>query len=350
MTSTMNPNDTLARRVQPGESRPPGTRDARVEAARPRPAPAISWAAVFSGCVLSLVAYLFLSILGTAVGASAVDPTGDANPLSGFGTGAGIWLVMSTIIAICVGALVAGRSAPAQGGLHGVLSWSVTTLVTTFLLASAASGLVGTAFGVVGKGLSLAGQGVAAASPGIASQVGDELRDRGVDLDWDNLRGEFETLLAQSGKAELSPDAIEQKAEAVSTDGEQSARQALEDPTQSGDALADWFERARREGRTTLEAADREALVNIVVARTGKPRAEAEQIVARYQQQAQAMVARFDALKAEAEQKAREASDAAARGVSKAAWTAVVLLILGGAISWFAGAIGFRRRMLHAAY
>ena len=308
------------------------------------PLPAISWAAVFSGFVLSLVVYLFLSVLGTAIGATAVDPTGDASPLSGFGTGAGIWLVASTVISIFLGALVAGRSAPAQGGLHGVLSWSVTTLVTTFLLASAASGLVGTAFGVVGKGLSLAGQGVAAASPGIASEVGDQLKKNGVDVDWKDLRGELDTLLAQSGKAELAPDAIAQKADAAVADGKQSAEVAAVDPAQSDAALGEWFERVRSEGRTTLAAADRDALVNIVAARTGKPRAEAEQIVARYQQQWQASMAKLDALKVEAEQKAREAGDAAARGVSKAAWSAVVVLILGAIIGWFAGALGFRRR------
>lgn len=47
-------------------------------------------------------------------------------------------------------------------------------------------------------------------------------------------------------------------------------------------------------------------------------------------------------LKAQAEQKAREASDAAAKGVSHAAWAGVVELLLGLVVSGFGGLIGRR--------
>ncbi|RYF38416.1 MAG: hypothetical protein EOO27_50845, partial [Comamonadaceae bacterium] len=49
----------------------------------------VSWGAVFAGLVLSLIVYLVLSVLGTAIGASAIDPLVDRNPFSGFGVGAG---------------------------------------------------------------------------------------------------------------------------------------------------------------------------------------------------------------------------------------------------------------------
>lgn len=82
----------------------------------------VSWSSVLAGSAIALVTYLVLSVLGTAIGASAVDPMQAGNPLSGFGTGAGIWLFVSTLIAIAVGAFVAGRTAPDRGGLHGVLT------------------------------------------------------------------------------------------------------------------------------------------------------------------------------------------------------------------------------------
>jgi hypothetical protein len=49
-------------------------------------------------------------------------------------TGAGIWLFLSTLVAIGVGAFVSGRTAPDRGGLHGLLTWTVTTLLKTWLL------------------------------------------------------------------------------------------------------------------------------------------------------------------------------------------------------------------------
>ncbi|MBE1043295.1 hypothetical protein IH768_27430, partial [Escherichia coli] len=89
------------------------------------------------------------------------------NPLSGFGTGTGIWLLVSTLASLAAGAFVAGRTAPNRGGLHGLLSWAITTLLTTWLMVSLASGVVGLAGSAVGKGLSLAGSGLAAAAPNV---------------------------------------------------------------------------------------------------------------------------------------------------------------------------------------
>lgn len=35
----------------------------------------VSWGAVFVGFLISAMTYLFLSVLGTAIGASVIDPT-----------------------------------------------------------------------------------------------------------------------------------------------------------------------------------------------------------------------------------------------------------------------------------
>ena len=72
--------------------------------------------------------------------------------------------VLALLLSIAFGAFVAGRTAPDRGGLHGVLTWTLTTLLTTWLLAGLASSVVGTAGNVVGKGLSAAGSGIAAAA------------------------------------------------------------------------------------------------------------------------------------------------------------------------------------------
>ena len=302
----------------------------------------VSWGAIIAGLFLALVTYLFLGVLGTAVGAGSIDAMGDRNPLAGFGTGAGIWVGASTLIALAVGAFFAGHTAPDKGILHGVLCWAVTTLITVYALSSLAGGVIGTATRVAGSGISLAGQGVAAAAPGIASGVKDQLQKNGIDFDFTDARNQLETLLRQSGKAELSPEALKSNANSAVKDGKATAEQAATTPQGAGNDLGAFFDRLRQKAQPGLDAADKEALINIIVARTGKSRAEAEQIAGNFQQTFDQAMSKYNELKAQAEQKAREAGDAAAKGVSHAAWAGVGVMLLGLLISAAAGFFGRR--------
>lgn len=302
----------------------------------------VSWGAVFTGLILALATYLFLGVLGTAIGSGAIDAMKDRNPLAGFGTGTGTWVGVSTLVALAVGAFFAGRTAPGKGILHGVLCWAMTTLITVYALSSLVSGAVGTASRVAGGGISLAGQGVAAVAPSIASGVKDQMQKSGIDFDFTDARNELEALLRQTGKPELNPETLKSQANAAMTDGKATAGNAAATPQSVGTDLGAFFDRLRQKVQPGLDAADKEALVNIIVARTGKPRAEAEQIAANYEQSYNQAVARYEQLKVQAEQKAREAGDAAAKGVSQAAWAGVVVMLLGLIVSAIAGFFGRR--------
>ncbi|MFM9925028.1 hypothetical protein VLK31_18695 [Variovorax sp. H27-G14] len=302
----------------------------------------VSWGAVFTGLFLALATYLFLGVLGTAVGSGAIDALGDRNPLAGFGTGTGLWVGASTLIALAVGAFFAGRTAPGKGILHGVLCWAVTTLVTVYAISSLAGGVIGAASGVASTGLSLAGKGVAAAAPALASGVKDQLQKNGIDFDLSDARAQLETLLRQTGKPALDPDKLKADARAAATDGKATAGDAATTPQTSADDLAAFFDRMRQKAQPGIDAADKEALVNIIAARTGKSHAEAEQVANNYEQSFNQAVAKYNALKQQAEQKAREAGDAAAKGVSHAAWAGVIVLLLGALVSAGAGFMGRR--------
>lgn len=304
--------------------------------------PLVSWGAVFAGLLLSLACYLFLGVLGTAIGASTIDPLAERNPFSGFGTGAGIWVGLSTLVALAVGAFFAGRTAPQKGILHGVLTWALTTLVGLYVVTSLAGSAITGASRVAGSGLSLAGQGIAAAAPGVASGVKDQLQKNGVSFDFNDAQNQLETLLRQSGKAELAPEQLKSQANAAVADGKTTADSAATTPQTADTDLGAFFNRLRQKAQPGLEAADKEALVNIIVARTGKSRPEAEQIAANYEQTYNQAVAKYEQLKVQAEQKAREAGDAAAKAVSQAAWAGVVVMLLGLAISAGAGFAGRR--------
>jgi hypothetical protein len=129
-----------------------------VSAAEPRPFAIhrVSWGAVLAGVALALVVHLMLNMLGAGVGIATLDPgTGD-NPSAGnFTIGAGIWFVVSGIIAAFAGGWLASRAAAkplrVTGGLHGLTSWAVTTLIVVFVLSSIAGGIMAGAFqGVTG--------------------------------------------------------------------------------------------------------------------------------------------------------------------------------------------------------
>lgn len=244
---------------------------------------------------------------------------------------------------------MAGRTAPDRGGLHGVLSWTITTLLTTWLLAALATSVVGAAGNVVGKGLSAAGSGIAAVAPGISDSVKQQLNEQGIKLDWNSLQGQLDTLLKQSGKPELDPANVEQKADQAAADGKQSANDAASNPAQAGDELKQWFERVKASGEPALNAADKQALVNIVAARTGKSQAEATQIVDNYAQAYQQAVQKVDELKQQAEQKAREAGEVAAKQLSRAAWSTLLMLLLGAALSFGVGRLAISTRRVPLA-
>ena len=90
----------------------------------------ISWSAVFAGVIAALIIHILLGILGTAIGATTIDPQQEQNPLQHLGTGALIWTGVSMLIAMGVGSYVAGRLAgalPSGPGQPPVVSRDYST-------------------------------------------------------------------------------------------------------------------------------------------------------------------------------------------------------------------------------
>lgn len=156
-------------------------------------------------------------------------------------------------------------------------------------------------------------------------------------------------MLKQSGKPERAPANVEHKTDQAAADGKQTATTAATDPAQAGDALKQWFERVKASAEPALNAADKEALVNIVAARTGKSKEEATQIVDNYALAYQQAMQKVDALKQQAEQKARESGEVAAKQLSRAAWNTLAMLLLGAALSFFVGRMALSNRRVPLA-
>ena len=63
----------------------------------------VSWGAIFAGTVVAMALMVFFTTLGLAIGAAAVDPLYESDPLSGMATGSGIYFIATQLIALAVG-------------------------------------------------------------------------------------------------------------------------------------------------------------------------------------------------------------------------------------------------------
>jgi len=137
----------------------------------------ISWSAIFGGVVLIIAVQFLLSMLGFAIGLGTVDINGGSTPdASSIGIGAGLWWVISGIIACAFGGYVsawlAGIEIRWDGILHGLITWGLAMLLALYLLTTAAGGLIGSGFSALGSATSAVGSGIKDAAQPVAQATG----------------------------------------------------------------------------------------------------------------------------------------------------------------------------------
>ena len=153
--------------------------------------PRISWGAVIAGVILSLVVYLSMSVLGTAIGASFLASMSHRNPGCVFGFGSGVWVIVTTVLAVFVGAYFARRCAPVLGWLHGSIAWAVMTLLLLYGMTS-----------IIGGAVSVAGN-VAATTANVGAAAGSQAAG------WlaNSAKRQAQAALDGAASAAASPDA-----------------------------------------------------------------------------------------------------------------------------------------------
>ena len=139
--------------------------------------PPVSWAAIFAGGVVAAVATLVLMLLGSGFGFTMVSPWASQSASAAtVVVSAAIWLVVTQWISACMGGYIAGRLRKRWSSLHsdevvfrdsahGLLAWSVATLVVVTILGSTVSGLLSSG----AQAVSMAVSGVAKAGTGAVS-------------------------------------------------------------------------------------------------------------------------------------------------------------------------------------
>lgn len=309
----------------------------------------ISWSAIFGGVLIAIVTQLLLSLLGLGIGLGTIDPVEEQNPTAGLGVGSAIWYIISSLASLFVGGWVAGRLASTprlfDGIVHGVLTWCLVTLLTIYFLTTTIGSILGGVGRLVGGVVKTAGSAVgsAASSAGLGQTIKGQLAQNGVDtsqLDLGGLRDQVNSVLRQTGDPNLNPNTLERKADRAGEQAKSAANRAASNPQAGDDIAGGLFNRLFKQGQATVNSVDREDAVNVVMKRTGKSRAEAEQTVDNWISTYKQAAAKFEQTKKEAEVKARHLADDAASAASKAAIFGFFGLLIGVAAAGYGAKMG----------
>lgn len=104
----------------------------------------IRWGPIIAGVVTAFAVLLFLTVLGLALGISALG--GDDDPQT-WGTAAGIWGGLSLLVAFFFGGWMAARAAAtlseSDGPLNGFITGAATLLLLLWLATTALTGALG---------------------------------------------------------------------------------------------------------------------------------------------------------------------------------------------------------------
>lgn len=294
----------------------------------------VSWGAVFAGVVIAFVTMLALNLLGLAIGLGTIDPVEEQNPFAGLATGAAVWWAFSMLAALFVGGWVAGRLAGIprrfEAGLHGAVTWAVVTILSVYFITSSVGRLIGGATRMVAQGASLVGQGAAAVAPEMGSGTFSQQASQSRSDALQTVKNEAEQLLRQTGNPQLQPDNLQSEVQQAGNTIEESAKDVLTHPGQAKQEINQMIDKLFAQGEDIANSVDREELVNVITARTGKSRQEANAIVDRWAASFDKLEDKADAMAQQAEQKAREVGDSVASSMAKAAFWAFAGIALSG--------------------
>lgn len=240
----------------------------------------IRWTAIFAGLAGGLASYMLLSLLGVAIGLTAVDPQ-STNPVGSVPVATGIWTGISMLVGAFIGGYVSGHMSGlfrrADGMLHGFVAWGSTTLLFAVLMTSALGAVLGGTFKILGQGLVVGTQAGATAAP------------------TQNIAERLASIITGSTEAAVTPESLS------------SVRQHL-------------------------AANDRQAAVNVMVSEMGFTQARANQVVDRL----------MPLFGPQGEQQLRASAEQATNTLSAASWWLFAGLLLSLGLGMWGGLLGAR--------
>ena len=109
----------------------------------------VSWGAILAGLFVTLVIQVMFTLLGAAIGLASLDHLQQSSSGKSIAIGSGIWMLVTALVSIWVGACISGRLSGGPGRtdglIHGLVTWSVSTCATLLLLTTVTTTLLGAA-------------------------------------------------------------------------------------------------------------------------------------------------------------------------------------------------------------
>jgi hypothetical protein len=300
----------------------------------------VSWGAIFAGTIVAMALMVFFGVLGIAMGASAVDPL-EGDGMSGFGSGAAVYTVVTQILSLVAGGFVAGRLAgiPRMTAaiLHGASVWSLSTL---FLAWAAVAG-AGALFNAASSVLTTTVQGTAQAVqtvvpedvsfpdlPDVASQISIEDLPEPIrttleenDITPANLQEEVREALSRVVSEQERAEAVDLLQSTLAD--------ALQSPGDIGEDLNAALDRLVGGPDAILSEEDRTEALNVLQRRLGLSPAETEEILQTVETRIDEAIAQLRETIDSLQQQAVEAADEAASVVSTTAWWLAIASLFG---------------------
>jgi hypothetical protein len=266
--------------------------------------PAVSWAAVIGGAVGAVAITLLLVALGSGIGLSSVSPWYSANPTATTFTAlAAVWLIIVQWLSSAAGGYLAGRLRTKWARVHtdevffrdtahGFLAWALASIIVAVFATSSISSAVSSAGRAISNVAGSAVSGATQAASGEASST----------------NGYFLDTLFRKDQPDANAPPGDARAEA-------------------GRILA------RSVANGNLDAGDRTYLAKLIASRTGISQADAEKRV-------DEVVAQMKT----AEEKVKQAADAARKASASTSFFLFFSMLIGAFIASAAGALGGRQR------
>lgn len=288
----------------------------------------VAWGAIMAGLFFVITSSWLLFLLGSAIGVSIADAS-DMDAIGrGFGLGAMIWIVLSGVVAFFLGSVVAarlsGRPGDTNGVLHGLVLWSVATVVLLVLGSWGVGGLLNAAKSVVGGTLS-AGQALVQGTGSAAANMGDLARTP--------LMTDVQAIIKRAAAGAVQQQAPEQANQALNELSEASGGQVS--PARLREAVDDLDANVLSQVAQQLILGNTEAAKNSVTVNTNLSEQEVDALIGGVTQQ---VSQRVD----QAKQQIAQTADQVAHYTQALMWTLFFSALLSLLASLGGGLLGAR--------
>jgi hypothetical protein len=280
----------------------------------------ICWSAIFAGVVIAVITGSLWNLLGFGFGFVLFTP--DADTLSGLGTGAIIWLIISAMISMLLGGWIAGRMSnitrSLEAALQGLVVWALATMITFAFVTTTAGALLSGTFNVISQSVSMVGEG-AKNIVQLAPQVGDALKNVAPDV--------------TPAVNKITAEADELIQQAIKNNSDQQTKQKL------NQAIKALLTAAKDQDTSQV----REKIIQILTQTTSVSEAEAEQTLDDWQQTYNAMRAEAMQKAEQAKQKAIEVTQKTTTALGQFAIVSFFVLLIGAGMAMLGGVLGTKK-------